>query len=67
MDYSILVNLLNFKAILSVLYGTVTNTDLGVLRVTNDDSDNLHCHRQELTLVAGTLAQEVTIPRIATF
>ena len=51
---SLLINLLNFKAIFSVLHDTVTNTDLGVLRVKSDDSDNPHCHRQELTLVTGT-------------
>ena len=37
------------------------NTDLGVLRVKTDDPGNLHCHRRELTLVAGTLAQEAII------
>ena len=40
---------------------TVTNTDLGVLRVKTDDPGNPHCHKQELTLVAGTLAQEAII------
>ena len=42
------------------------NTDLGVLRVKTDDPDNLHCHSQELTLVAGTLAQEtIIVPKIS--
>ena len=36
-------------------------SDFGVLRVKTDDSDNLHCHTQELTLVAGILAQEAII------
>ena len=37
------------------------NNDLCVLRVKTDDPDNLHCHKQELTLVVRTLAQEVII------
>ena len=40
---------------------TLTNTDLGVLRVKTDDPDNPLCHRQELTLVSGTLAQEAIL------
>ena len=35
--------------------------DLGVLRVKTDDPDSLHCHRQEVTLVTGTLAQKAII------
>ena len=31
------------------------------LRVKTDDPDNLHCHSQELTLVAGILAHEAMI------
>ena len=34
---------------------TLTNTDLGVLRVKTADHGNPRCHKQELTLVAGTL------------
>ena len=42
------------------------NTDLGVLKVKTDDPDNLHCHSQELTLVAGTVAQEtIIVPKIS--
>ena len=37
------------------------NNDLCVLIVKTDDPDNLHCHKQELTLVVRTLAQEVII------
>ena len=37
------------------------NCDLGVLRVKTDDLDNILCQRQKLNLIAGTLAQEVTI------
>ena len=37
------------------------NSDLGVLRVKTDDPNNLLCPRQKLTLVAGTLAQEVIV------
>ena len=37
------------------------NTDLGFLRVKTNDPDNLLCHRQKLTLVAGKLAQEAII------
>ena len=37
------------------------NTDLGVLRVKTNDPDNLHFHKGELVLVAGTLTQGVII------
>ena len=33
----------------------IINTDLDVLRVKTDDHGNPHCHKQELTIVAGTL------------
>ena len=32
-----------------------TITDFGVLRVKTDNHGNPHCHKQELTQVAGTL------------
>ena len=32
-----------------------------VLRVKTDDPENLNCHKQELTLVTGTLAQEAVL------
>ena len=35
--------------------------DLCDLRVKTDDPDNLHCHKQELSLLAGTLAQKAII------
>ena len=35
--------------------------DLAVLRLKTDNPDNLYCHRQELTLIAGTLAEEAII------
>ena len=44
--------MINFKAIFSSLHDVFC-----VLRVITDDPDNLHCHSQELILVAGILAQ----------
>ena len=33
------------------MFWCLPNTDLGILRVKADDHGNLHCHKQDLTLV----------------
>ena len=50
--------MLNFNAIISDLHDCWC---VGVLRVKTDDTDNLHCHSQELTPVTGILSQETII------
>ena len=50
-----LVNFLNLKDIYSILHGTWFWCSK------SKNPDNLYCHRQELTLVAETLAQETII------
>ena len=53
--------MLNIRLYLVFCMTQWPNSDLGVLRVKTDDSDNLLCHTQKLALVAGTLTQEVII------
>ena len=37
------------------MFQCLRNTDLGVLRAKTDDHGNLHCRKQEVTLVVGIL------------